>query len=84
MSNDAASGPSRVYVSWWPSPSVAVTGSPMGRPGGVFSGKLRVVEEAGNAGASGTSVTLTVTSMAALTPFGSVARTVTEYWDRVS
>ena len=78
MSNEAASGPSRVYVSGSPSPSVAVTGRPMGRPGGVFSGKLRTVEASANTGGSGTSVTWTATTIVSLAALGSVARTVTE------
>ena len=84
MSNDAASGPARVYASASPSPSTAVTGSPMGRPGGVFSGKLRAVEDCANTGLSGTSMTWMVTRMVSLAPPGSVARAVTEYRGRVS
>ena len=77
MWNDVASGPSSVYVSTSPSSSAAVTGNPMARPGRVFSGKLRTVEELANAGASGTSVTATDTRITTLSPLGSVARTVT-------
>ena len=66
-----------MYVSASRSLSVAVTGKPMGRPGGVSSGKLRAVEESANAGPSGTSRTLMVTWMVALAPLGSDARTVT-------
>ena len=84
MSKDALSGPSRVYVSGSSSSSSAVTGRPIGCPGGVFSGKLRTVVELGNAWSSGTSVTLMVTRMVSLAPPGSAARTVTEYCFRVS
>ena len=73
-----------MYVSASRSLSVAVTGSPIACPGGVSSGKLRAVEDSANAGSSGTSRTLMVTWVVALAPPGSVARTVTEYCNRVS
>ena len=77
MWNDPASGPSSEYVNGSPSSSDAVTGKPMGRPGGVFSGKLRTVEALANAGGSGRFVTLMDTRIVTLSPSGSVARTVT-------